>query len=228
MSRRRYREGDSVADLQEELGIKELLGPGMTVVGRGAQLEGTLASAESIRIDGRAKGKITAAGDVILSSDSQVEADIKAQNVVMAGTLKGNITARTKTELAQGGRVEGRIRSKVLVVREGAVFSGQSNMPLEDAAGGEDGSACTEDDLMMAYEAAVRRAAEWYRLRLLGPADHERAGEPDVPRMPEPDEVDTSSGQLEPPLPPGDREEINGSPGGKSSYAQSPVPKSLV
>ena len=102
----------------------------MTVVGRGAQLEGTLVSVESIRIDGQAKGKIAARGDVILTSHSHVEADIHAQNVVTGGTLKGNITARTMTEVAQGGRVEGTIRSKVLVVREGALFSGQASIDL--------------------------------------------------------------------------------------------------
>jgi cytoskeletal protein CcmA (bactofilin family) len=89
----------------------------MTVVGRGARVEGTLVSTESIRIDGQVKGKIAARCDVILSSNSHVEADIRAQNVVSGGTLKGTITARTRTEVAQGGRVEGKIRSKELVVR---------------------------------------------------------------------------------------------------------------
>jgi len=204
MLRRRHREGGRGAVQPRELGIKEAFGPEMTVVGRGAQLEGTLVSAESIRIDGQAKGKIAARGDVILSSDSHVEADIQAQNVVMGGTLKGNITARTKTELAPGGRVEGKIRSKVLVVREGALFSGQSNMDLEDAPGEADGSAYPEDELRMAYEDAARRAAEWYRSRLFGPKaepDHERAEEPDAPAMSEPDETDARSGRPRPPLP---------------------------
>ena len=85
---------------------QETLGPEMTVVGRGAKVEGTLVSTESIRIDGQVKGKIAARCDVILSSHSHVEADIRAQNVLSGGTLKGTITARTRTEVAQGGRVE--------------------------------------------------------------------------------------------------------------------------
>ena len=86
---------------------------------------------------------------MILSSHSHVEADIQAQNVVTGGTLKGSITARTRTELAQGGRVEGTIRSKVLVVREGALFSGQASIDLEDAPGEADG-----------YAVSGRRAAD--------------------------------------------------------------------
>jgi len=214
MLRRRHREGGRGAVQPREPGIKEALGPEMTVVGRGAQLDGTLVSTESIRIEGQARGKIAARGDVILSTNSHVEADIQAQNVVMGGTLKGNITARTKTELAPGGRVEGKIWSKVLVVREGALFFGQSNMDLEDAPGEADGSAFPEDELRMAYEDAARRGAEWYRSRLFGPKaepDHERAEEPDAPAMSEPDEIDARSGRPKPPLPQAGPGRINGS-----------------
>jgi cytoskeletal protein CcmA (bactofilin family) len=168
MSRRGRRQGGRGPEEPSEPGIKETLGPEMTVVGRGARVEGTLISVESIRIDGQAKGKISARGDVILSPDSHVEADIKAQNVLTGGTLKGDITARTMTEV-EGGRVEGTIRSKALVVREGALFSGQASIDLQDTPGGVDGSAYPEDELRTGYEESVRRTAEWYRSTLFGP-----------------------------------------------------------
>jgi cytoskeletal protein CcmA (bactofilin family) len=109
----------------------------VTVVGKGARLEGNIVSAGSLRIDGQVKGKITADGDVAISPNSQVEADIQAQNVVVGGAFKGNITARAKAELARGGRVQGNITAKSLIVAEGAIFSGQSNMGGE-APSGED------------------------------------------------------------------------------------------
>ena len=168
MLRRRDHDGGRDQEQPSEPGIKETLGPEMTVVGRGTQVEGTLVSAESIRIDGQAKGKIAARGDVILSSASHVEADIRAQNVVSGGTLKGTITARTKAELAQGGRVEGTIRSKVLVVGEGALFSGQASIDAEEGPGEAEGSAFPEDELRTEYEEATRRAADWYRASLAG------------------------------------------------------------
>ena len=100
----------------------------VTVVGQGARLEGTVLSAGSLRIDGQVKGKITADGDVTLSAQSQVEADISATNVTIAGKFKGNITAKARAELAKGGRVDGNITAKTLVVSEGATFNGQSLM----------------------------------------------------------------------------------------------------
>jgi cytoskeletal protein CcmA (bactofilin family) len=198
MSRRGRRQGGRGPEEPSEPGIKETLGPEMTVVGRGAQLEGTLVSTESIRIDGQAKGKIAARVDVILSSDSHVEADIQAQNVVAGGTLKGSITARTMTEVADGGRVEGTIRSKALVVSEGALFSGQASIDLEDKPGGADGSPYPEDELRIGYEESVRRTADWYRSTLFGPkadTDHESVKESDAASISVPDEPTPDLGE---------------------------------
>jgi adhesin HecA-like repeat protein len=105
-----------------------------TVVGQGARLEGNLVSAGSLRIDGNVKGKVQAEGDVSLSPQAQVEADIQATNVIVAGRFKGNIHAKQTTELARGGRVDGNITAKSLIVSEGAVFNGQSIMDQQQAA----------------------------------------------------------------------------------------------
>jgi cytoskeletal protein CcmA (bactofilin family) len=74
------------------------------------------------------KGQINAEGDVALSPQSQVEADIRAQNVSIAGRFKGSIQVKGKAHLARGGRIDGNITSKTLVVEEGGVFHGQSIM----------------------------------------------------------------------------------------------------
>jgi cytoskeletal protein CcmA (bactofilin family) len=100
----------------------------VTIVGAGARLEGNVVSAGSLRIDGQVKGQINAEGDVALSPQSQVEADIRAQNVSVAGGFKGNIIVKGKAQLARGGRVDGNITAKTLVVEEGGIFNGQSIM----------------------------------------------------------------------------------------------------
>ncbi len=110
----------------------------VTVVGVGARLDGNLVSAGSLRIDGQVKGQINADGDVALSPQSQVEADIRAQNVSVAGRFKGNIAVKGKAHLARGGRVDGNITSKTLVVEEGGIFHGQSIM--DGAAAGSSGA----------------------------------------------------------------------------------------
>jgi cytoskeletal protein CcmA (bactofilin family) len=117
----------------EVRGMADQQGGEVTIVGQGAKLEGTVVSAGSLRIDGQVRGQINAEGDVLLSPQSQVEADIRAQNVVVAGRFKGTILVKGRAELARGGRVDGDITSKTLVVEEGGIFQGQSIMDQQPA-----------------------------------------------------------------------------------------------
>ena len=124
----------------------------VTIVGAGARLEGNVVSAGNLRIDGQVKGQINADGDVVLSPQSQVEADIRSQNVSVAGRFKGNILVKGKAHLARGGRIDGNITSKTLVVEEGGIFHGQSNMdagpgsPSTQAAQQSSGAAAKEGE----------------------------------------------------------------------------------
>ena len=122
----------------------------VTIVGTGARLEGNVVSAGNLRIDGQVKGQINADGDVVLSPQSQVEADIRSQNVSVAGRFKGNILIKGKAHLARGGRIDGNITSKTLVVEEGGIFHGQSNMD----AGAGSGSPSTQASQQSAGAAA--------------------------------------------------------------------------
>jgi cytoskeletal protein CcmA (bactofilin family) len=111
----------------------------VTIIGKGAKLEGTVVSAGSLRIDGQIKGQVNADGDVMLAPQSQVEADIRAQNVSVAGRFKGSIVVKGRAELARGGRVDGNITAKTLVVEEGAKFQGQSIMDQQSPQAGQQG-----------------------------------------------------------------------------------------
>ena len=118
----------------------------VTIVGAGARLEGNVVSAGSLRIDGQVKGQINADGDVTLSPQSQVDADIRAQNVSVAGKFKGNVIVKGKAHLARGGRIDGNITSKTLVVEEGGIFHGQSVMDGGSGAPAQQGERAQATD----------------------------------------------------------------------------------
>jgi cytoskeletal protein CcmA (bactofilin family) len=105
----------------------------VTIVGQGASLEGSIVASGSMRVDGKVKGQINADGDVILSPQCQVDADITAENVTVAGKFKGSITVKGTAELTRGGRVDGNVTSKTLIVQEGGIFQGQSIMDQQAA-----------------------------------------------------------------------------------------------
>jgi hypothetical protein len=76
-------------------------------------------------------------------------------------------------------------------VSEGALFSGQASIDLQDAPGEAAKLAYQEDELRMGYEQSVRRTAEWYRSTLFEPkpdADHESVKKSDAAGISVPDE----------------------------------------
>ena len=107
-------EGSAERPPASQLREEDMTDSEVTIVGAGARLEGNVVSAGSLRIDGQVKGQINAEGDVALSPQSQVDADIRAENVSVGGRFKGNIVVKGKAHLARGGRVDGNITSKTL------------------------------------------------------------------------------------------------------------------
>jgi cytoskeletal protein CcmA (bactofilin family) len=107
----------------------------VSVVGKGARLEGKVAISGSLQVEGHIKGEIKADGDVELLAQGHVEGDIEGQNVRVAGRLTGHVVAKNKAHVAPGGRIEGDITSSALVIEEGATFIGNSIMG-EKAGGG--------------------------------------------------------------------------------------------
>jgi cytoskeletal protein CcmA (bactofilin family) len=94
----------------------------VSVVGHGARIEGTVTAAGSLRVEGEVIGAISAKGDVSLSRDGRVEADIKARSITLAGRVKGNLTAEGDVSLPDDSGLEGDIRG--LNVTIGSVVRG--------------------------------------------------------------------------------------------------------
>jgi cytoskeletal protein CcmA (bactofilin family) len=138
----RREDAEAAGDEQQHEGGRRMAdqqGGEVTIVGQGAKLEGTVVSAGSLRIDGQVKGQVNADGDVMLSPQSAVEADIRAQNVSVAGRFKGSIVVKGRAEINRGGRVDGNVTSKTLVVEEGAIFQGQSIMDQQTGQASQGG-----------------------------------------------------------------------------------------
>jgi len=62
----------------------------VSVVGRGATIDGTLTSGGSLEIHGRLTGAITVEGEVSVAPGSEVRADINAHTISLAGRVKGS------------------------------------------------------------------------------------------------------------------------------------------
>ena len=96
-----------------------------TIVGEGSVVEGHFEVADSIRIDGTFRGKITSSGSLVVGTQGEVDADlIQVKDAVVDGCVKGPLDASRSVRLGSGAEVDGDITTQVLVVEEGAVLRG--------------------------------------------------------------------------------------------------------
>jgi cytoskeletal protein CcmA (bactofilin family) len=82
----------------------------VSVVGPGTKIEGTVIAAGSLRVEGEVKGKITAEGEVSLTPQGRVEANIQAGSITAGGRVKCNLTAKVNFSLPADSRLDGNIR----------------------------------------------------------------------------------------------------------------------
>lgn len=96
-----------------------------TIIGKGTSIEGNMKVAQSIRIDGSFKGTLDATDTLIVGATGQLnEVNVTVKNAIIGGKIKGNITASSKVTLESSSRLEGDLTAKLLVIEEGALFSG--------------------------------------------------------------------------------------------------------
>lgn len=98
-----------------------------THIGKSMKIKGNFSSDEDVTIQGIVSGKLKVGQTLIIGEHGKVDADIKANTVIILGGVKGNITASQKVEIRTRGRFEGNLKSDVLVVEEGALLIGDVN-----------------------------------------------------------------------------------------------------
>lgn len=99
-----------------------------TLIGRHAQIQGSLKLQESVRIDGKVLGNIEAPNDdsisVVIGPTAEVKGDVLASRIIVAGQVSGNIHGFERVEIMASALVQGDIRYTSLAVEHGARLLG--------------------------------------------------------------------------------------------------------
>lgn len=95
---------------------------------KGIEFKGVLTFEGTIRVDGKVEGEILSKGTLILGNDSFVKGTINVGSLVSHGKIQGDVVAKNKISLLSGSTLNGNIKTPVLIVEEGALFEGQSEM----------------------------------------------------------------------------------------------------
>lgn len=106
-------------------------GSELNFIGEGTYVEGTIDSKGSLRIDGKIKGAIKTADTLTVGSSGVVNGEVHARVAVVGGTIEGNMIVDEKLVLEARATLKGNLKAKKLVIDEGAVFQGKSDMGVQ-------------------------------------------------------------------------------------------------
>jgi cytoskeletal protein CcmA (bactofilin family) len=99
-----------------------------TVIGVEVQVKGNLQNKGSILVNGNVEGEIKSDENVTVGETATVTGPIMAKTILISGKVNGTVEATEKLEVDPTGLINGDIKTKILIVREGAVFNGNSSM----------------------------------------------------------------------------------------------------
>ncbi|MFK4300309.1 cytoskeletal protein CcmA (bactofilin family) [Paenibacillus sp. RC254] len=108
---------------------KKLAAPATdTLLANGTSFEGTIEAEANIRIDGHFQGDIRSTHAVVIGESAVVRSDIIAQDVILAGKVFGSITTEGRLTITPTGELYGNVAAAALVISEGGVLDGTSQM----------------------------------------------------------------------------------------------------
>ena len=83
---------------------------------------------ETILIRGKINGTIDSTSDLVVDTDSVVNADITAERVLIRGHVKGNVVGRKLIFVTSSGVLDGDITTEKVVLEPGCNFGGKCTM----------------------------------------------------------------------------------------------------
>jgi cytoskeletal protein CcmA (bactofilin family) len=101
---------------------------GACVIGAKTTVKGEISGDEDVLVEGTVEGQIRINKDLRVGQGGTVKATIDAQSVVVSGEVIGDCHAASRVEIQASGRLTGNIRAPRVVIAEGAVFKGNSDM----------------------------------------------------------------------------------------------------
>jgi len=99
-----------------------------TVICNDTEINGTIKSSSTIRIEGKIEGDIYCENEVFLGESCRLKGNIYAVEAVVAGEVIGDIETKAGLEITKTGRVYGNITGDRLLIEEGAIYKGKVNM----------------------------------------------------------------------------------------------------
>jgi cytoskeletal protein CcmA (bactofilin family) len=100
----------------------------LNFIGTGTYLEGAIEAKGSMRIDGKVKGAVKAADTLTVGAKGEISGEVHARTAIVGGKIEGDVRVEEKLVLEANSILVGNLKAKKLVIDDGAVFQGKSDM----------------------------------------------------------------------------------------------------
>lgn len=80
---------------------------------------------QDIEVSSDERIDILTAGDVMVSPEVHVSANIKGRNVTVGGEVVGNVSAEERFLITETGKLRGQIEARWIEMEKGSIFSGR-------------------------------------------------------------------------------------------------------
>ena len=105
------------------------------VIGAKTAVKGEITGDEDVLVEGTVEGQVRISRDLRVAASGSVRANVEANSVIVSGEVLGDCTAAVRVDIQATGRLTGNIRAPKIVIAEGAVFRGNSDMSPRQAEG---------------------------------------------------------------------------------------------
>src|SRR5262249_55654676 len=103
------------------------------VIGTKTTIKGEVSGDEDVLVEGTVEGQSRITRDLRVGNSGVVRATVEAQSIVVSGEVAGDVAAANRVEIQATGRLTGNIRAPKVVIAEGAMFKGNSDMSRSGA-----------------------------------------------------------------------------------------------
>jgi cytoskeletal protein CcmA (bactofilin family) len=105
-----------------------------SIIAKDMSVVGDLDTEGVVRIEGRIRGTVRAASQVLVGQGAQLEGDMHTREAVIGGEVVGTIHASERVELQATASVTGNIHTPRIAVMEGGRVSGEVRIEESAAA----------------------------------------------------------------------------------------------
>jgi len=107
------------------------------VVGRGISVQGTVADAERLVVEGTVEASMIHATELAIAQGGVFKGEVEVEDAEIAGVIDGTLTARGNLIVRATGKVLGTARCRRLQVEDGGQITGRIEMLTEGASKSE-------------------------------------------------------------------------------------------